>query len=79
MIISDRAITIKCHNCGAERPEAGFDLQMHYRWKNANGCCIRIFCYECGHVIDVTQLYKNGDAIDKKYITKISPKSEIPF
>ena len=79
MMISDGAIKIKCHNCGATRPGAGFDLKVHYRWKNAHGCCIRIFCGICGQVVDVTQLYKNGDAIHKEYIGNFGRAEDLPF
>jgi len=79
MMISDGAIKVKCHNCGIKRPEAEWSLQTTYRWKNANGCCIRIFCRACGHVYDVEQLYKNGEAIEKRHIAVYDVVRDVPL
>lgn len=72
-ILSDGGIEIKCPYCGATQ-EREFDVQMHYRWKNAHGVGIRIFCQLCRQWTDVTA--KNGEVVKVEVVQKPT-RSEI--
>lgn len=80
MLISDGNIEIRCPKCGANRKEYGFRLQIHYMWKNQNGCCIRIFCHVCGQVTNAKELYADPhNNVKYEFVYTITPDSDIPF
>lgn len=76
-IIEYEGIKIKCPECGEVQMGQGykktglFDLQMHIRYSNQHGACVRLFCKTCKAVHDITHKYKSHHVHVLKHSWKI--------